>query len=70
MKRTQILMNKPVYLALSILKIIKIVLYEFWYNYVRPKYREKAKLCYMDVDSFIVYTKKMIFIKTLQKMLK
>ena len=70
MKRTQILMNKPVYLALSILKIIKIVLYEFWCNYVRPKYREKAKLCYMDVDSFIVYTKKMIFIKTLQKMLK
>ena len=70
MKRTQILMNKPVYLALSILKIIKIVLYEFWYDYVRPKYREKAKLCYMDVDSFIVYTKKMIFIKTLQKMLK
>ena len=63
-------MNKPVYLALSILKIIKIVLYEFWYDYVRPKYREKAKLCYMDVDSFIVYTKKMIFIKTLQKMLK
>ena len=70
MKRTQILMNKPVYLALSILKIIKIVLYEFWYDYIRPKYREKAKLCYMDVDSFIVYTKKMIFIKTLQKMLK
>ena len=70
MKRTQILMNKPVYLALSILKIIKIVLYEFWYDYVRPKYREKAKLCYMDVDSFIVYTKIMIFIKTLQKMLK
>ena len=63
-------MNKPVYLALSILKIIKIVLYEFWYDYVRPKYREKAKLCYMDVDSFIMYTKKMIFIKTLQKMLK
>ena len=70
MKRTQVLMNKPVYLALLILKIIKIVLYEFWYDYVRPKYREKAKLCYMDVDSFIVYTKTMIFIKTLQKMLK
>ena len=30
-------------------------MYEFWYDYVRPKYGEKAKLCYMDRDSFIVY---------------
>ena len=32
-------------------------MYEFWYDYVRPKYGEKAKLCYMDRDSFIVYIK-------------
>ena len=43
-------MNKPVYLGLSIL-------YEFWYDYVKPKYDKKAKLCYMDTDSFIVYIK-------------
>ena len=49
-------MNKPVYLALSILEIIKIVLSEFWYNYVKPKF-EKKKICYMDTDSFIVYIK-------------
>ena len=30
---------------------------EFWYNYVKPKYGEKLKLCYMDTDSFIVYIK-------------
>ena len=32
-------------------------MYEFWYDYVKPKYGEKAKLCYMDTNSFIVYIK-------------
>ena len=50
-------MNKPVYLGLSILEISKIVMYEFWYYYVKLKYGEKAKLCYIDTDSFIVYIK-------------
>ena len=44
-KKTQILMNKPVYLGLSILEISKILMYEFWYDYVKPKYGEKSKLC-------------------------
>ena len=57
MKKTEILMNKPVYLGLSILELSKILMYEFWYDYVKPKYGEKAKLCYMDTDSFIVYIK-------------
>ena len=56
-KKTEILMNKPVYLAFSILKLSKILMHEFWYDYVKPKYGEKAKLCYMDTDSFIVYIK-------------
>ena len=47
-------MNKPVYLGLSILDICKTVMYEFWYDYVKPKYGEKVNLCYMDKDSFIV----------------
>ena len=57
MRRTQILMNKPVYFRLSILELSKILMYEVWYDYVKPKYGEKAKLCYMDTDSFIVYIK-------------
>ena len=57
MKKTEILMNKPVYLGLSILELSKILMYEFWYDYVKPKYGEKAKLYYMDTDSFIVYIK-------------
>ena len=56
-KKTEILMNKPVHLGLSILELSKILMHEFWYDYVKPKYGEKAKLCYMDTDSFIVYIK-------------
>ena len=47
-------MNKPVYLDMSILHISKTLMYEFWYDYIKPKYKKKAKLCYMDTDSFII----------------
>ena len=57
-KKTEMLMNKPIYLGLSILEFSKIVMYDFWYDYVKPKYGEKAKLCYMDTDSFTAYVKK------------
>ena len=57
MKRTQILMYKAVYLDLSVLEISKIVMYEFCSDYVKLEYGQKAKLCYMDTNSFIVYIK-------------
>ena len=47
-------MSKPVYLGMSILDISKTLMYEFWYDYVKPKYKDKAKLCYMDTDSFVI----------------
>ena len=50
MRKTQILMNKPVYLGLSILDLSKTVMHEFWYDFVKPKYGENAKLCYMNKD--------------------
>ena len=55
MRKTQIIMNKPVYLGLSILDLSKTVIFEFLYVYVNPKYGENAKLCCMDKDSFIVH---------------
>ena len=70
MKKTQILMNKPVYLGLSILDLSKTGMYEFQYDYLKPKYGENVKFYYMDTDSFIVHVKQMIFTKTLPKMLK
>ena len=57
MKRTWKLVNKPVYLGQSILEISKIGMHEFWYCYVKPKYGEIAKLCYIHTNSFVVYIK-------------
>ena len=51
------IVNKPVYLGLSILEISRIIVYEVWYGYVKPKYWEKTKFCYMGTDIFIVYKK-------------
>ena len=50
-------MNKPVYLGLSILEVSKILMYKFWYDYIKPKYQHNRKLSYMDTDSFIIYLK-------------
>ena len=50
-------MNELVYLGLSILEINKTLMYEFWYDYIKPKYQENAKLCYMDTDSLIINIK-------------
>ena len=50
-------MNKTVYWDLSILELSKIVTYEFWYDYGKPKHEEKAKLCYMDTGSFLINIK-------------
>ena len=50
-------MDKPVYLVLSILEISKVAIHEFWCDFVKPKQEEKAKLCYIDTDSFVVYIK-------------
>ena len=63
MNKTRVKMNKPIYLGLSILDISKILMYEFWYDYRKPKYGNRAKLCYMDTDSFIMNSKTNDFYK-------
>ena len=57
MKRTRVKMNKPVYLGLSILEISKTLMYEFWYDYIKPNYQQNAILCYMDTGSSIIHIK-------------
>ena len=57
MKKAKGKMNQPVYLGLPILEISKTLMYEFWYDYMKPKYGDNVKLCYMDTDSFIMHIK-------------
>ena len=54
MKKTRVKMTKRWYLGMPILDISKILMYEFWYDYINPKYGDKAKLCYTDTVSFIL----------------
>ena len=60
-------MNKPIYLGLSILDISKILMYEFWYDFMKPKYDNNVKLCYMDTDSFIINMKTEDFYKDIAR---
>ena len=53
MGKTKIKMSKPVYLGQAILDLSKTLMYEFHYDYMRPKYSSKARLCYMVTDSFL-----------------
>ena len=57
MKKTKGKMNKPVYLGFSILEISKTLMYEFWYDYMKPKHGDNVKLCYMNTDTFIRHIK-------------
>ena len=48
-------MTEAIYLGLSILDISKTLMYKFWYDYIKPKHEDRAKLCYMDTYSFVSY---------------
>ena len=67
MKKVKVKMNKPIYLGLSILDISKITMYQFWYDYVKIKYQDRARLCYMDTDSFVVIIKTKDFDKDISQ---
>ena len=67
MKKIKVIMNKPIYQGLSILDLCKTLMYEFWYDYIKPKYGENVRLCYIDTYCFTI---NIIFTKILQMMLK
>ena len=71
MKKARVKMNKPLYLGMSILDISKSLMNELWYDYLKPKYNDKAELYYMDTDSFVldIFLLK-TFLKILTMMLK
>ena len=59
MKKTEVKMNKPIYLGQAALDLSKTLMFEFWYDYLKPMYGDKIKirLCYTDTDSFIIHIK-------------
>ena len=57
MKKVEVKLNKPIYLGQAILDISKTLMYEFWYDYLKAKYGDNAKLCYRDTDSFEIHVK-------------
>ena len=63
MKKAEVKMNKPIYLGQAILDISKTLMYEFWYDYLKPKYGDNVKLCYTDTDSFVIHVKTEDFYK-------
>ena len=63
MKKVKVKMNKLIYLGLSILEIGKIIIYEFWYDYMKRKYGDMVKLCYTDTDSLVMTIKTKDFYK-------
>ena len=67
MRKVKVKMNKPIYLGLSVFDISKITMYAFWYDYVKIKYQDKARLCYMDTDSFVVNIKTKDFYKDISQ---
>ena len=63
MEKVEVKMNKPIYLGQAILDISKTLMYEFWYDYIKLMYSDKAKLCYKDTDSLVIHIKTEDFYK-------
>ena len=70
MRKVKVKMKKPIYLGLSILELSKITMYEFWYDYVKAKYEDRVRLCYMDTDSFVLNVRTKDFYKDISEDVK
>ena len=63
MRKTEVRINKPIYLGQAILDLSETLMYEFWYDYIKLKFGDKVRLCYMDTESFVMYIKTEDFYK-------
>ena len=63
LRKTKVYINKPIYVRQALLDIMKTLMYKFFYDYLKPKYGDKVKLCYMNTDSFIFYVETNYFYK-------
>ena len=55
MKKIKLKTNKPLYFGMSILDISKTLMHKFWFDYIKLKYGDRAKLCFTDTDSFVIH---------------
>ena len=65
MRKTEVIMNKPIYLGQAILDISKKIMYDYWYSYLKPKYNDK-----ITQTPLLLILKLMIFTRTYQMMWK
>ena len=63
MRKTEVRINKPIYLGQAILDLSETLMYVFWYDYIKLKFGDKVRLCYMDTESFVMYIKTEDFYK-------
>ena len=63
MKKTEVKMNKPIYLGQAVLDLSKTLMFELWYDYLKTVYGDKIRLCYTDTDSFVMHIKRDDFYK-------
>ena len=70
MKKTKVKMNKPVYLGISILGISKILIFEFWYDYIKAKYKTKQNYAKLISTVLLLISKLKIFKKIQLMMFK
>ena len=52
-KKVTLTLNKPAYIAMSILELNKILMYEFHYDYIKNKYSNNSRLLFTDANSFM-----------------
>ena len=67
MRKRKVLMDKLIAVRQAVLDISKNLMYEFWYEYLKPMYQNNIKLCYMDTDSFIIHIQTDDFLKDISK---
>ena len=65
MRKTAVIINKPIYLGQAILDISKTIMYDYWYSYLKPKYNDK-----ITQTPLLLILKLMIFTRTDQMMWK
>ena len=63
MKKIRVKITKRLYLGMPVLDVSEILMYEFWYGSIKTKYGDRARFCYADTDSFVIYIKTKDFYK-------